>query len=307
MAVLSFNESQIRDHQVFNELDRHGLALDLPRLPKERNAEYKHRLLDIFVNKANSAYMGLLNGITRELGLSFRDEFTITPTSVETFPNCAIVFKDTRCCIYEDYYSDPVKEIDRWSLGGGAYTLLELKEQIESTGLFTVQNMPGIDLSQRSMTIFDQNSLKTKARESLSGKGHIINLDNNGLIADSEYIYSQILTTKLDSADNTLLSDFKKGQYRIDYTAGKISCSQTPAAGSYIRYAYRDDNFIVRSTPVIISNLQTRQFQKLLFEQIEQLDENGTLNGLYENGTPTVFGADIINELLSVYPTTYKE
>ena len=297
MATIQFTQEDIAEHSVFNELDRHGLLLNLPRLKGEKNAEYKQRLLDVFVHKANSSYMGLIHGMTRELGLKIRQEFVITPVDTATNPYAAIVFKDTRCCIYQDYYNSPTLEIDRWSLDGGGYTLLELKEKIAGTGLFAVADTQDIDLSQRSMTIFDQSSVKQVARENLSGKSNIINLNNSGLFRDKEYVFSTTLKKKLPS-DNT--DALKANEYRIDYSSGKIECGKAPESGSGIRYEYRDDIFKVSSSTVIIANLQEQEFKKFMFRQIAQSD------GSHVNGHPTEFGTDIINELISLYPTTYK-
>ena len=125
----------------------------------------------------------------------------------------------------------------------------------------------------------------------------MISLKNINLFKDSEYIYSSKLKKKITDTAAIL----KKNEYRIDYSKGKIECFEAPPPGSYINYSYRNDEFEVYSSPVIINNLQNTEFRKKLFEQVKQED------GSYENGKPNVFGADIINELYSVYPTTYKE
>ena len=184
---MNFSQEDIQAHSIFNELDSHGLALGLKRLPNERNAEYKQRILDVFVNRSNSSYQGLLNGITRKLGFSFKKEFTIIPTNTTANPNAAIFFKDTRCCIYGDYYGAPsvFKEIDRWNLKlNEGYTLQDLKDSIESypnstSPYFRVILEEDIDLSKRSMTIYEQGSIGTVSQESLAGKGTIINLNNH--------------------------------------------------------------------------------------------------------------------------------
>ena len=58
---------------VWNSFDEFGLLLALPRIPGEKNAAYKTRLLDVYANPANSTYVGLKNGISRELGLTPSD------------------------------------------------------------------------------------------------------------------------------------------------------------------------------------------------------------------------------------------
>lgn len=56
-------------HHVWNVLDEFGMLVCCPRLFGEKNKDYKDRILDVFINKANSSCEGLLNGLSRELGL----------------------------------------------------------------------------------------------------------------------------------------------------------------------------------------------------------------------------------------------
>jgi len=299
-TTLNFSSSDFEQHQVFNELDKHGLALGLKRLNGEKNAEYKQRLMDVFVHRANSSYFGLIHGITRELGLSLNRELLIKPKAgldLSANNNIGILFKDTRCCVYQDYYTDiALKEIERWEIEVDAgYTVTDLKDAIEATQLFEVELL-GDDPSRRSMCIFEQTSIKDNRGEELTGKGARIKLENQGVIEGSEYLVSNNLQNKITDPAATLGS----GDYRIDYEAGVLECLDLPASGSYISYQCRDDEFLVMSSPIIVNSLQNEHFKKFLFRQILQTDDT------YENGLPTSFGADIINELLSVYPTTYK-
>jgi len=56
-------------YNIWNCFDEFGLLLGLSRIPEEKNYDYKLRLLDVYVNPANSTYVGLRNGISRELGI----------------------------------------------------------------------------------------------------------------------------------------------------------------------------------------------------------------------------------------------
>ena len=60
-------------YNVWNCFDEFGLLLGLPRIAGENNRQYKARLLDVYANPANSTYQGLINGISRELGVSQND------------------------------------------------------------------------------------------------------------------------------------------------------------------------------------------------------------------------------------------
>jgi hypothetical protein len=90
--------------------------------------------------------------------------------------------------------------------------------------------------------------------------------------------------------------------YFIDYLSGKITCSSLPEPGSYIRYKYTEDELILKSSPVVIGNIQSQDLKEKMFEQVAQPNSEPSVSGKV-----THFGADIINELLSVKSLTYKE
>jgi hypothetical protein len=80
-------------HSIWNYFDEFGLLLGLPRIPGEKNVKYKERLQDVYVNPANSTYSGLMNGISRELGIHRSDIEIINlssmmdPTSIDSMLN----------------------------------------------------------------------------------------------------------------------------------------------------------------------------------------------------------------------------
>ena len=106
------------------------------------------------------------------------------------------------------------------------------------------------------------------------------------------------MMNKVASAD--LILEAK--DYFIDYLSGTITCNSLPEPGSYIRYKYTEDELILKSSPVIIGNIQSQDLRKKMFEQVAQPNGQASVSGRV-----THFGADIINELLSVKSLTYKE
>jgi len=285
------------NHTVFNELDNIGLLLDLTRLAGERNDAYKQRLLDVFVHRGGSNRLGLVYAITRELGLDMFQAMTITPvldTDGNTLgDNPAIIFEETKCYVYSDYTdssSGLAVTIDRYDYDDGAYNYSELLTSIQATGYFAVSIKSGVSGSTRSMTIYDQSSVETITSEDLSTSGAVINLNNNKLFSDSVSVTSTNLTSRV----STQVELIRAGQYYIDYLNGIIYTAESPSSGSAIRYKYRNDNFKVWASPVIIHNLQSADFKTKMFEQITDSD------GDIVNGAPKELGADFVNELLSV-------
>lgn len=285
-------------HSVFNELDRIGLLLGLPRLEEERNADYRQRLFDVLVHRAGSTYKGLIYGVTRELGLDLFCPFTIRPiltsngSTVATQP--AIVFSETKCYVYEDYSEGEdglTLTIDRLNQIDNGYTMHQLTSLIEGTGYFECLYTPNQSRAQRSMTIFNQSTISIVTAEDLDLGGPRIKLKNNNLIDGSVTVRSSVLDQRVSS----LVQMRVPGQYYIDLSAGILYSTRAPEPGAVIRYRYRNDNYKVIASPVIIHNLQSTDFRSKMFDQ-------ETLNGETTDGAPTPYGLDLINELLSVYP-----
>ena len=52
-------KQELIPHHVWNFFDEFGMLLNCPRLNKESNENYKNRILDVFINPANSSKNGL--------------------------------------------------------------------------------------------------------------------------------------------------------------------------------------------------------------------------------------------------------
>jgi hypothetical protein len=287
-------------HHIFNNFDRDGLLLDLPRISGERNAAYKRRLFDVCVNRGGSSYRGLINAVTRELGLEIVETLRIQPvvdsdgSPLVTMP--AIVFENTKCYLYNDFANDDVLlTIDRFDMSGDAWSISELISVINETGRYTATLLSTGDGTKRSMTIFNQSSIKQIASEDISNTGGRVDLEHNNLIQGSVGISSSNLKRRVSSQADLRIN----GDYYIDLEDGILYIMGHAFSDSVIRYQYRDDNFLVYSSPVIIHNLQSEDFKTKMFHQVEADD------GSTANGAPTPLGADIINELLSVFPVTW--
>lgn len=286
-------------YHVFNELDKQGILLDLPRLEEERNHEYKQRLMDVFVHRSDSTHMGLIHGITRRLGLKIINCMRIVPvldgSGVPVLPMPAVVFKETKCYLYSDYRTKTLlTTIDRWERSEDAWDLLGLMNKINNTACFVATILDDAVDGDRSMTIFDQSSIRIVEREEIGGKGSRIVLDYGNLISGSVTVSSPNLTRRVQLEEDLVHS----GDYLVDMENGIIFSTAAPISGSAVRYMSRNDEFIVQSSPVILHNLQSDDFKTKMFEQVQS--DDGMVNG-----RPNALGADIINELLSVYATNW--
>lgn len=62
-----FNSPEI--YNVWNAFDEMGMLVTLDRIRGEKNKAYKKRILDVYENPGNSTYAGLINAISREIGI----------------------------------------------------------------------------------------------------------------------------------------------------------------------------------------------------------------------------------------------
>ena len=283
-------------HNVFNELDEFGILLGLPRLEEERNAEYKQRLLDVMVHRANSTKRGLIYGITRELGLelnrAIRMRVILDSNGTPLAPAPAIVFKDPYCYIYSDYGANTLLfTLDRFSPSGGCFTIGELVDIINSTGYFTATIDHESSRTLRSMTIFDQTSAGIVVAEGLATGSHRVQLEHDHLIEESIAVRGSNLTHRVYSEEEIR----QTGDFYVDIRGGVLEAAAVPTSGSTIRYTHIDLDLYFESSPIILHDLNADEFKSKMF----------TKNADGDLGLPTACGADIINELLSVYPALW--
>lgn len=286
-------------HQIFNEFDRFGQLLDLKRIEGEDNVSYRRRLLDVMVRRSDSTYIGLIYGVTRELGLRILDVMNIKPVvdgnDVPVAPQPAIIFRDTKCSIYSDMDNNVLDvQFDRYS-SQDCCTMGGLVDLINANGIFTATLLADAEPQFRSMMIFNQRSINDATDIDISDAGVRIVLPNTNLIKGTVGVSSANMQRRVYSETEVV----KSGDYFINLEDGIILTAGSPAEGSSVRYKYRNDDLTIQASPVIIHDLQSADFKEKMFDQIS--DGNGEV----DSGLPTNLGADIINELLSVYPSLW--
>lgn len=279
---------------VFNELDYHGSFLGLQRLPEEKNAEYKQRLLDVYVHRANSSYTGLVNGITRELGLEFFTPIQVTlAAGVDPSWSPRIEFIENLVYIWKDVFTRQLdRVIDRGNPKTASYFIAGLVDAINASDIFDAVVLDSQWNYKRSDNIVNQSSSKlVEAQPLLPSRTNHLGVR---FIDKGSVVFSDLGTFRSEVTSLGLVNS--PGKYHINYQTGLITSFGLPVDGSVIQYSFRQEIFQPTASPVIIRAVHSPEFQRVMFYQNEQLD--GTLT----SGTPTDKGASIINELLSVVP-----
>ncbi|MHA2066480.1 MAG: hypothetical protein ACXABY_19080 [Candidatus Thorarchaeota archaeon] len=65
-------------HEVFGPFDEYGVVLSLPRLPGEKNLQYRARLFDVRQHPADATVIGLTQGASRALGIRIQAGITLS-------------------------------------------------------------------------------------------------------------------------------------------------------------------------------------------------------------------------------------
>jgi hypothetical protein len=290
-----------KTRSTFNQFDEHGLLVSLARLRGETNWEYKRRILDVFANKANASYRGLVNGITRELGLSLFDALLINPktdpgTDAFLAPDPLIKFDGVWLYLYSDYTNEELShKIDRYEPGGNYEHLQRIVDFVNQTAYFEANLVAGVNSFTRSMTVLNQTNREFVALEEVpvSTKFRLV---NSRPVSGTVFFSNR---TVFDAEVSTAAEVDRAGRYYIDYVTGIVTSYSMPDIGVSVRYWYTKYPFRAAASPVVLHDINSEEFKVKMFEQVLQDD------GEYTHGLPTILGADVINELLSVYPMYY--
>jgi len=282
----------------WNQFDEHGNMVSLPRLKEEKNWEYKRRIQDVFVNRANSSYVGLVNGITRELGLSLFEGIQIDPKRslvTEAFfaPDPYIKFDQIYLYLYSDYQNNVLDyQIDRYIAGGNYEQLGTLVDFINNTTYFEASLVSTDYNNTRSMAILNQSN-RGKVRFERIPISTKFRLKNPYVVSGTVYFGNRdVFRTEVSSE----LAVIARGDYYINHPKGIVTVYSMPTSGDVVRYEYTMYPFKAWTSPVILHDINNENFKAKMFEQVLQGD------GTYAHGITTELGLDIINELLSVVP-----
>lgn len=279
----------------WNQFDELGLLVGITRLESEDNASFRRRIRDSYVHRANSTYQGMINGITRDLGLSLFKAISINPkvdsNGYFLAPDPYISFDNAFIYLYSDYANELLDyKIDRYQIGRNYEHLDNFINLVNSTYYFEASIESGVDTKTRTMCILNQTN-----REHIDVDAAYPSTKyklSNTYIVEGTLFFSDRTVYKTEVASENLVTS--KGTYWIDYKEGIVVSYVAPQLGVYARYDYIKYPFKPLASKIVINDLMNDNFKAKMFEQILQD------NGEYANSLPTGLGMDIILELLSV-------
>lgn len=282
-----------------NAFDYFGMLLGLPRIQGEKNPAYRKRLWDVYVHRAGPSQEGLINGITRELGLKQYDALTVSYTGPST-NSPRVIVRDVQIELYSNWnlVDESVSSntldgeaIDTYSKSSDGYYIGGLIEEINSSSYFTAAIVNGVSEKALSACLVDQDSRKWQEAELLESF-YRNTLEYRDIISGSLTFSAagrDVFVDQKASEDSVLVS----GDYYIDYDNSILISQDLPPEDTICRYMYDELPLTLTASPVILHEFGSSYFRSKVFEQILQSD------GTYKDGLPLDAAIRYINELLS--------
>jgi hypothetical protein len=282
-----------------NAFDYFGMLLGLSRIRGEKNADYRKRLWDVYVNRANATQEGLINGITRELGLRQFDALTVSYTGPST-NSPRVIVRDVQIELYSNWnlVDESIspnemdgEAIDIYTRSSDAYYVGGLVEEINNSSYFQAAIENGVSEKALSACILDQDSRRWVETESLKP------LYKN--ILEYQNIVPGTLTFSAKGAEAFVLQVASEdkvvspGEYYVDYDSGLVVSYDVPLEDIQCRYMYDELPLTLTASPVILHEFGSSYFRSKVFEQIIQSD------GTYVDGLPLDAAIKYINELMA--------
>lgn len=180
-------------HHVWNFLDEFGALFGCKRLYGEQNLDYKNRLLDIFVNKANSSKVGLANGISRELGLR---RFKIWHNQKEEF-----IIKDNMVIVNSISKNGEKVEIEDLYVNQEGYVVLKAVEFDAETDV-KISYICGLEINSLTNSISNKFSNETYNADGTPTDtliSYVNEIKNNSSILWNDFYYDEELWVKDNS------------------------------------------------------------------------------------------------------------
>lgn len=289
--------TNIEQKHFFNEFDEFGALLGVERLPGEKNADFKRRILSALVTKANVTRQGLFNHMKRALDIEEEVALTIS-VSNSSMVDPAIVVDESKVTLYSHLRNDTkVLEFNKRTNDSDDNYLHELVSAINNDGNFSASLAPGMSAYKPCKALVPNRSRTLVFNQPIERR-HVVNLGHTNIVPN---LSATDLTFQISASDTTLneqssLSNMTSaGDYYVDYTNGIIYFYSEPIE---LRVSYEYDTLPLDLTvcDISITSLQTDAARDLLFRTLY------TPDGTKYHARLTPLGASLINEAISEFP-----
>lgn len=276
-----------------NDLDAHGMFLDLRRLPGESGVSYFKRLMSVVPLRAGSNQEGLVHGATRELGLEEKVGIIISPTllgGVTVAPSPFVEVTATELILYSRYSSSDSstnvvdRRIDIFGHGDG-YLLHDVLLQIQQSAFFTATLGDYTTGYEKSCGLMPTSSNKVIEKEWVP-PGTYFRLKNRGIVPGTlTFTEVDVFRSELSPAVagcstgpsfsiafSITTPVVSEGQYYIDYPRGVVTTYTTGSGFGSCRYAFSNFPLRIKWSPVSVYSLRDPIYREKVFEMEEMPD-----------------------------------
>lgn len=302
-----------------NDLDAHGVFLDLPRLDAEGDVSYWKRLQSVIPLRGGAHQEGLVHGITRELGLEEKIGIKITPVfSVDRWlaPSPHVEITSTSVVLYSEYYGedDPDNVVDTtietFDHGDG-HLLSGLVTEINSSEYFLAELGAYADGTERSSGLIPRSSVGVVTGELVPPTTRFLTVQPDVVPYSASFSEKDIFESEnsrevsanrisgLSLCWSVETSVGKEGEYSINYKTGSVSSYSVPSGNGSMRYEYRDFPCYVRWSPISVYSLRDQNYRAKLFET------ETSIVGESLDGLVTAEGAIVYSQIFSKSPSMW--
>ncbi len=289
--------------KIFNQLDEWGVFFDTPRLAEEENRNYKIRLLDIMAHRANSTYLGLIYGISRDLGQDLYDAATISYTGPGK--NWVVEVSDKYLRLYSEYPNSLDLSIDMWREPNVTdptrlIYLSELNTAVNATGDWHMTLIA--DGWNHATNIFNQSNRIIVSSEPVPVSPKIQlahkNIADYSPPAAASIYFTDAETYNPNQKKTSAAQVIQLGDWYLDAENGTI-ISFAASPNAYVRYEYKEPYYTLKASPIEVYDITSLSIEDLLFNSSPVID--GTSNPT----SYTDLGWDVYLELKAASKGTY--
>lgn len=258
-----YTTTSLQKKKIPNTFDFFGDIVKMSRLDGESNADYKQRIMDFFANPGSSTYFGIINNITRDLGLSKLKPVVIDVARDESgniiAENPAIEIKSNKVVLYKNWKlhgnSEVDKEIRFYNEDDAGYYLNDLVNEIDASSYFSAD----LDITISRRKTRSTNIVRGKSfvyiHKDLVPSANRFDLPVSPVIDDS-MIFSEenVFQTEVPGTPSAV------GEYNVDYENGVVYSFSKPSGEGTISYIASVFPFDIYVSEVELFTLQDDDF-----------------------------------------------
>lgn len=267
-------------HHIWNAFDEFGLLLNTERLIGERNPSYKERLLDVFKNPGNSTKEGLINALSRELGVE-KSSVSINELNDEVFKKTLLDENGVPTKTFERYVQEINASMgftwDNMSWGEGYWR--SIKEN--NMGFHYLPHIWDVSTDEWKDEDFQsgvgdgRDLLVHKPEEESSVRNVTYKVGLKGIRENKQEVHPEIkFKYKIKATGQIFSEDFTPEEYRYTVTASEII---------YLHYIVRATKRYVHKTVIDFKSTSGFKFDNNLDPGLEIVSGNKIMS---EKDTP---------------------